>query len=205
MCSSPTHSPPGCRTSTAAGETSPPWRVTSTLVRNSGSFWPKTDRDHRPATGAHREPKPTCSGRPPLFYVHAIVPHHPWQFLPDGRSYPFIVATTRRVSAAAGKTTNSWSHSLCKVICSRSGTPITRRSDHRRPRGCRDLRRSDAGGHGRPRHRHPPRCRASADHHRTPSVRSPLSPSSSSRRGWRAVWSTIVGRSPSTSSRRSPM
>jgi Sulfatase len=27
----------------------------------------------------------------PLFYMHAIVPHHPWQFLPDGRSYPFIV------------------------------------------------------------------------------------------------------------------
>jgi hypothetical protein len=29
--------------------------------------------------------------RPPLFYAHAIVPHHPWHFLPDGRSYPFIV------------------------------------------------------------------------------------------------------------------
>ena len=31
--------------------------------------------------------------RPALFYMHAIVPHHPWQYLPDGRSYPFIVAT----------------------------------------------------------------------------------------------------------------
>lgn len=31
--------------------------------------------------------------RPTLFYMHAIVPHHPWQYLPDGRSYPFIVAT----------------------------------------------------------------------------------------------------------------
>lgn len=30
--------------------------------------------------------------RPSLFYMHAIVPHHPWQYLPDGRSYPFIVA-----------------------------------------------------------------------------------------------------------------
>lgn len=30
---------------------------------------------------------------PALFYLHAIVPHHPWQFLPDGRSYPFIVST----------------------------------------------------------------------------------------------------------------
>jgi hypothetical protein len=27
----------------------------------------------------------------PLFYLHVIIPHHPWQFLPDGRSYPFIV------------------------------------------------------------------------------------------------------------------
>jgi hypothetical protein len=27
----------------------------------------------------------------PLFYMHAIVPHHPWQYLPDGRHYPFIV------------------------------------------------------------------------------------------------------------------
>lgn len=26
-----------------------------------------------------------------LFYMHAILPHHPWQFLPDGRRYPFIV------------------------------------------------------------------------------------------------------------------
>jgi hypothetical protein len=28
----------------------------------------------------------------PLFYLHAIVPHHPWQYLPDGRSYPFIAS-----------------------------------------------------------------------------------------------------------------
>lgn len=26
--------------------------------------------------------------RPPLHYLHAILPHHPWQFLPDGRHYP---------------------------------------------------------------------------------------------------------------------
>ncbi|HET9260529.1 MAG TPA: hypothetical protein VFP42_10430, partial [Acidimicrobiia bacterium] len=30
---------------------------------------------------------------PALFYLLAIVPHHPWQFLPDGRSYPFIVSS----------------------------------------------------------------------------------------------------------------
>lgn len=29
--------------------------------------------------------------RPDLFYVHALVPHHPWQYLPDGRSYPYVV------------------------------------------------------------------------------------------------------------------
>jgi hypothetical protein len=29
---------------------------------------------------------------PPLYYLHAILPHHPWQFLPDGRSYPYIVS-----------------------------------------------------------------------------------------------------------------
>lgn len=33
----------------------------------------------------------TDTDRPPLFYLHALVPHHPWQFLPDGRSYPLIV------------------------------------------------------------------------------------------------------------------
>ncbi|HJQ77726.1 MAG TPA: sulfatase-like hydrolase/transferase [Acidimicrobiia bacterium] len=30
--------------------------------------------------------------RPPLYYLHAILPHHPWQYLPDGRRYPYIVA-----------------------------------------------------------------------------------------------------------------
>jgi hypothetical protein len=32
------------------------------------------------------------SDRPPLYYLHSIIPHHPWQYLPDGRSYPFVVA-----------------------------------------------------------------------------------------------------------------
>jgi Sulfatase len=30
--------------------------------------------------------------RPPLYYLHAILPHHPWQYLPDGRRYPYIVS-----------------------------------------------------------------------------------------------------------------
>jgi len=29
----------------------------------------------------------------PLYYLHTLVPHHPWQYLPDGRTYPFVVAT----------------------------------------------------------------------------------------------------------------
>lgn len=29
--------------------------------------------------------------RPPLYYLHTLIPHHPWQYLPDGRSYPFVV------------------------------------------------------------------------------------------------------------------
>jgi hypothetical protein len=28
---------------------------------------------------------------PPLFYLHLLIPHHPWQFLPDGRRYPLVV------------------------------------------------------------------------------------------------------------------
>jgi hypothetical protein len=32
------------------------------------------------------------SDDPPLYYLHTIIPHHPWQYLPDGRSYPFVVA-----------------------------------------------------------------------------------------------------------------
>jgi hypothetical protein len=27
----------------------------------------------------------------PLYFLHALVPHHPWQFLPDGRVYPLVV------------------------------------------------------------------------------------------------------------------
>lgn len=30
--------------------------------------------------------------RPPVYYLHVILPHHPWQYLPDGRRYPYIVA-----------------------------------------------------------------------------------------------------------------
>jgi hypothetical protein len=29
--------------------------------------------------------------RPPFFFLHALVPHHPWQYLPDGREYPLVV------------------------------------------------------------------------------------------------------------------
>jgi hypothetical protein len=30
-------------------------------------------------------------GEPPLYYLHLLIPHHPWQFLPDGRRYPLVV------------------------------------------------------------------------------------------------------------------
>jgi hypothetical protein len=29
--------------------------------------------------------------RPPLFFAHLLLPHHPWQYLPDGRRYPLVV------------------------------------------------------------------------------------------------------------------
>jgi hypothetical protein len=29
--------------------------------------------------------------KPPFFFLHALVPHHPWQYLPDGRQYPLVV------------------------------------------------------------------------------------------------------------------
>ena len=28
------------------------------------------------------------SAKTPFYFLHAVVPHHPWQFLPDGRRYP---------------------------------------------------------------------------------------------------------------------
>ncbi len=31
------------------------------------------------------------SGKPPFYFLHAVVPHHPWQFVPDGRRYPLPV------------------------------------------------------------------------------------------------------------------
>jgi hypothetical protein len=32
----------------------------------------------------------TGDGRPPFYFLHAVVPHHPWQFLPDTRRYPLV-------------------------------------------------------------------------------------------------------------------
>ncbi len=33
---------------------------------------------------------PNEGDRPGLYFLHAVVPHHPWQFLPDGRRYPLV-------------------------------------------------------------------------------------------------------------------
>jgi len=30
-------------------------------------------------------------GGPPFFFLHTLLPHHPWEYLPDGREYPLIV------------------------------------------------------------------------------------------------------------------
>jgi hypothetical protein len=32
----------------------------------------------------------TGTTKPPLYYLHILIPHHPWQFLPDGRRYALI-------------------------------------------------------------------------------------------------------------------
>ena len=29
--------------------------------------------------------------QPPLYYLHALIPHRPWEYLPDGRKYPLLV------------------------------------------------------------------------------------------------------------------
>lgn len=31
-------------------------------------------------------------GEAPFFFLHTLIPHHPWGYLPDGREYPYIVA-----------------------------------------------------------------------------------------------------------------
>jgi hypothetical protein len=29
--------------------------------------------------------------KPPFYFLHILIPHHPWQFLPDGRRYPLVL------------------------------------------------------------------------------------------------------------------
>ena len=42
------------------------------------------------------------SGKPPFHFLHVLVPHHPWQFLPDGHRYPLTV------KRAPGRSGNGW-------------------------------------------------------------------------------------------------
>jgi hypothetical protein len=37
---------------------------------------------------------------PPFYFLHALVPHHPWEFLPDGRKYPLVIS--RNPASSAG-------------------------------------------------------------------------------------------------------
>lgn len=39
---------------------------------------------------------------PPLFYLHALIPHHPWQLLPDGSRYPIVFASNPAASDGGG-------------------------------------------------------------------------------------------------------
>lgn len=41
-------------------------------------------------------------GRPPFLFVHALVPHHPWQLLPTGQRYPAVHPS------APGTTSKGW-------------------------------------------------------------------------------------------------
>jgi sulfatase-like protein len=48
----------------------------------------KHDAERRSAMAAWiRTIRPWWSGRPPLYFIHVLVPHHPWVWMPDGRRY----------------------------------------------------------------------------------------------------------------------
>ncbi len=42
------------------------------------------------------------SGQPPFYFMHVLMPHHPWEFLPDGHRYPLPV------KKAPGRSGNGW-------------------------------------------------------------------------------------------------
>ncbi|MDH3302273.1 MAG: sulfatase-like hydrolase/transferase [Acidimicrobiia bacterium] len=42
------------------------------------------------------------SGQPPFYFLHVLMPHHPWEFLPDGHRYPLPV------KKAPGRSGNGW-------------------------------------------------------------------------------------------------
>ena len=50
---------------------------------------------------------PAPSAKPPLYFIHILLPHPPWSYLPSGRTYPYPLDT---FGLHAGKTweTNSW-------------------------------------------------------------------------------------------------
>lgn len=45
----------------------------------------------RPIDATLAEIEKGVESRPSLDYLHTLVPHHPWHYLPDGRRYPYVV------------------------------------------------------------------------------------------------------------------
>ena len=66
-------------------------------------FWESFNQDpRRPLEAAVNRIDEGFDGRPPFLFVHALVPHHPWQLLPTGWSYPLTGGRT------PGTTSTGW-------------------------------------------------------------------------------------------------
>jgi hypothetical protein len=58
---------------------------------------------------------PSAAAKPPFSFIHILLPHPPWYYLPDGRSYPFPFDS---FGLRAGRTweTNSWTNEPWPVL-----------------------------------------------------------------------------------------
>ncbi len=67
-----------------------PGRTRRQKARAINDLIPQEKRDaahHSALAGFIHGLKPWRSGRPPFYFIHALMPHHPWVWLPDGRRY----------------------------------------------------------------------------------------------------------------------
>lgn len=67
-----------------------PGRTRREKARAINELIPQEKRDaarHSALAGFIKRVRPWRSGRPPFYFVHALMPHHPWVWLPDGRRY----------------------------------------------------------------------------------------------------------------------